>query len=84
MNSVPEALNTLISAVNVAQNKGGVYSLEEAHHIFTAISYLNSLQNQGTPTEESADNSKETPVTPSSPSVTESPEALTDAPQQGY
>lgn len=46
MNSVAEALNTLISAVNIAHNKGGVYSLEEAHHIYTAISYLNSLQQQ--------------------------------------
>jgi hypothetical protein len=46
MNSVAEALNTLISAVNVAHNKGGVYSLEESHYIYLAISYLNSLQNQ--------------------------------------
>lgn len=46
MNSVSEALNTLISAVNVAHNKGGVYSLEESHYIYLAISYLNSLQNQ--------------------------------------
>jgi hypothetical protein len=45
MKSVAEALNTLISGVNVAQNKG-VYSLEEAHIIYNAISYLNSLQNQ--------------------------------------
>jgi hypothetical protein len=43
MNSVAEALNTLISAVNVAHNKGGVYSLEESHYIYMAISYLNSL-----------------------------------------
>lgn len=46
MNSVAEALNTLISAVNIAHNKGGVYSLEESHYIYLAISYLNSLQNQ--------------------------------------
>lgn len=46
MNSVSEALNTLISAVNVAHNKGGVYSLEESHYIYLAISYLNSLQTQ--------------------------------------
>lgn len=46
MNSVPEALNTLISAVNIAHNKGGVYSLEESHYIYLAISYLNNLQNQ--------------------------------------
>jgi len=46
MNSVSEALNTLISAVNVAHSKGGVYSLEESHYIYLAISYLNSLQNQ--------------------------------------
>jgi hypothetical protein len=51
MNSVAEALNTLISAVNVAQNKGGVYSLEEAHYIYTAISYLNSLQQEKEQTE---------------------------------
>lgn len=49
MTSVAEALNTLISAVNVAHNKGGVYSLEEAHFIYTAINYLNSLQNQEAP-----------------------------------
>ena len=48
MTSVAEALNTLISGVNVAQNKG-VFSLEEAHVIYTAISYLNSLQNQEAP-----------------------------------
>jgi hypothetical protein len=46
MNSVAEALNTLISAVNLAHSKGGVYSLEESHYIYLAISYLNSLQNQ--------------------------------------
>lgn len=46
MNSVAEALNTLISAVNVAHSKGGVYSLEESHYIYLAISYLNSLQSQ--------------------------------------
>lgn len=46
MNSVAEALNTLISAVNIAHNKGGVYNLEESHHIYLAISYLNSLQQQ--------------------------------------
>lgn len=46
MNSVQEALNTLISAVNIAHNKGGVYSLEEAHYIHLAISYLNSIQHQ--------------------------------------
>lgn len=48
MNSVAEALNTLISAVNVAHNKGGVYSLEESHYIYMAISYLNSLSQQTT------------------------------------
>ncbi len=46
MNSVSEALNTLISAVNLAHGKGGVYSLEESHYIYLAISYLNNLQNQ--------------------------------------
>lgn len=44
MNSVTEALNTLISAVELAHNKGGVYSLEESHYIYLAISYLDSLQ----------------------------------------
>ena len=46
MNSVAEALNTLISAVNLAHSKGGVYSLEESHYIYLAISFLNNLQNQ--------------------------------------
>jgi len=56
--NVAEALNTLISAVNVAYKKGEVYSLEEAHYIFLAISYLNSLSQEGkteqgtTPTEQ--------------------------------
>ncbi len=45
MNSVSEALNTLISAANVAHSKG-VYSLEESHYIYLAISYLNSLQQE--------------------------------------
>ena len=45
MNSASEAIQTLISAVNVAHNKGGVYSLEESHYIYLAISYLSSLQN---------------------------------------
>jgi len=56
MKTVAEALNTLISAVNVAHNKGGVYSLEEAHYIHTAISYLNNLQQaqESTESQESA------------------------------
>ena len=48
MNSVSEALNTIISAVNVAHNKGGVYSIEETHFIYLAISFLNSIQNKPT------------------------------------
>jgi len=43
MNSVSDALNTLVSAVNVAYQKGGVYSLEEAYYIYSAISYLNNV-----------------------------------------
>lgn len=49
MNSVSEALNTLISAVNVAHSKGGVYSMEETHYIYMAISFLDSLKNQTKP-----------------------------------
>lgn len=45
MNSI-EALNTLISAVNIAHSKGGVYSIEETHYIYMAISFLDSLKNQ--------------------------------------
>ena len=45
MNSVADAINTLISAVNVGHSKGA-YSLEEAHYIYLAISYLNSLQQE--------------------------------------
>lgn len=64
MNSVSEALNTLISAVNVAHNKGGVYSLEEAHYIYLAISYLNSLQNQSS-----------APTATPAPEIVEQPES---------
>jgi hypothetical protein len=80
MNSVAEALNTLISGVNVAQNKG-VYSLEEAHYIYTAISYLNSLQNQ-----EASPAPAKAPVQEfmEAPSVTEAPKAHTDDSPQGY
>ena len=46
MNTVSEALNTLVTAVNIAYNKGGVYSMEETHHIYTAIAYLNSLSKE--------------------------------------
>lgn len=73
MNSVAEALNTLISAVNIAHNKGGVYSLEESHYIYLAISYLNSLQNQAqtqeqpTQTQEQPVQRQETPVAPQAP-----------------
>lgn len=45
MNSIEEALNTLISAVNIAQKKG-VYSLEESHYVYMAIAYINSLAQQ--------------------------------------
>jgi len=78
MNSVSEALNTLISGVNVAQNKG-VYSLEEAHYIYTAISYLNSLQNQET-------TSATVPVEEvmKAPVVAEAPRAHADETPQGY
>jgi hypothetical protein len=64
MNSVAEALNTLISAVNVAHNKGGVYSLEESHHIYMAISYINSLQNQNKSQQESKSETKQEPQQP--------------------
>lgn len=78
MNSVSEALNTLISAVNIAHNKGGVYSLEEAHYIHLAISYLNSLQQA--PTKETA------PVTPSQTQNVEQPnqEDIQNNHPQGY
>ena len=42
MNSTTDALNTLISAVTVAHNKGGVYSLEESYHIYSAMLYLSN------------------------------------------
>lgn len=66
MNSAAEALNTLISAVNIAHNKGGVYSLEESHYIYLAISYLNSLQNQAKTQEQQALR-QEAPVAPQAP-----------------
>lgn len=66
MNSTVEALNTLISAVNIAHNKGGVYSLEESHYIYMAISYLNSLQNQ-VKTQEQPVQRQETPTAPQAP-----------------
>jgi len=69
MNSVAEALNTLISAVNVAHNKGGVYSLEEAHYIYTAISYLNSLQQESAPEQEAPE--AQSPTAPMVPEVVE-------------
>jgi len=46
MNSVAEAINTLISAVNVAHGKSA-YSLEESHYIYLAINYLNKLSQEG-------------------------------------
>lgn len=48
MNSVAEAINTLVSAANVAHGKGA-YSLEEAHYIYLAIDYLNKLQGEQQP-----------------------------------
>lgn len=45
MNSIPEALNILISSVNVAYNKGA-FSMEEVYHIYPAISYIENLQKQ--------------------------------------
>jgi len=45
MNSVAEAVNTLISAANVAHEKGA-YSLEESHYIYLAISFLKKVSNQ--------------------------------------
>lgn len=58
MNSVQEALNALIAAVRVAHDKGGVYTLEESHHICSAIYYLDSLkQTSGSDKNESDDGS---------------------------
>jgi len=80
MNSVSEALNTLISAVNVAHNKGGVYSLEEAHYIHTAISYLNSLQQAPTTPEAAVPTVEQT----YQETTTEAPRTSIDEPSQGY
>jgi hypothetical protein len=79
MNSVKDALNTLISAVNVAHNKGGVYSLEESHYIYTAISYLQSLQDAPAPAAEPVAE----PVPEVAP-VETAPRATTDEAPQGY
>jgi len=81
MKSVAEALNTLISGVNVAQNKG-VYSLEEAHYIYTAISYLNSLQNQEATPAPAPVKAPEAPEAVETPM--EAPRAHTDDYPQGY
>ena len=78
MKSVSEALNTLISAVNVAHNKGGVYSLEEAHFIHTAISYLNNLQQAPAPEAAPA------PVESVEQTYQEEAQAPTDESPQGY
>jgi hypothetical protein len=65
MKSIEEALNTLISAANIAQKKG-VYSLEESHYVYMAISYINSLaQQQGT------ESTAETTSEPAAPVETE-------------
>ena len=80
MNSVAEALNTLISAVNVAHSKGGVYSLEESHYIYLAISYLNSLQTEAPQAE------PEAPAAPEQEAPTQeaAPEVVEQPTEQGY
>lgn len=74
MNSVSEAINTLISAVNIGHSKGA-YSLEEAHYIYLAIAYLNSLQQQA-PQEPKA------PQVPQQP--TQEPQDFEGPQDQGY
>ena len=66
MNSISEALNTLVSAVNIAHNKGGVYSLEEAHYIHLAISYINSLQQKQSEQAPQAPQASQAPLMPQS------------------
>lgn len=79
--TVADALNTLISGVNVAY-KNGMYTMEEAYHIYTAISYLNSLsQQQEAPAEETT-----APEAQEAPAVQETPVEEVETPQntQGY
>lgn len=78
MNTVPEALNTLISAVNVAHGKGA-YSLEEAHYIYLAIDFLNNLQQQGNEGENTDNVNQDSPS--HGPDVEEVPQEQS-APQQ--
>ena len=73
MNSVADAINTLISAVNVGHSKGA-YSLEESHYIYLAIAYLNSLQQEQPKTEE-APEAVETPQQPQESVEQEQPPA---------
>ena len=85
MNSVSEALNTLISAVNVAHNKGGVYSLEEAHYIHLAISYLNSLQQPAQPAQAPQSTPAPAPTQEyQGDTYVEQPTVSTDDSPQGY
>lgn len=43
MNETYEAVETLISAVKLAHEKGGIYSLEDCHLIYMAITHLESI-----------------------------------------
>lgn len=62
MNSIEDALNTLMSAVNIAQQKG-VYSLEESHYVYMAVSYIKSLaQQQNEPSAEQSAPETSAPV----------------------
>jgi len=74
MTTVAEAINTLISAVNVAHNKGGVYNLEESHYIYMAISYLNSIQ-QENPQEAAPEASQQAQQAQQTPTQEAAPEA---------
>jgi len=78
MKTVAEALNTLIGAVNIAHNKGGVYNMEETHHIYMAISFLNSLSQQ--PATEAAPAQE---VAPEAPEVVEEVQDNTQPTQEG-
>jgi len=74
MNTIEEALNTLISAANVAHSKG-VYSMEETHYIYMAISYLNSLQPEQAPAaEEKVVEEPQSPEAPEAPQAPDSPQ----------
>lgn len=43
--TVTDSINTLIAAANIAQKKG-IYSLEESHYIYLAISNISSVNQQ--------------------------------------